>query len=84
MHTQIESSKTRSLMNWMFVLLAVAGLVLVSACEEPTTAEKMENAADEMGDGMENAAEEMQDRSTGEKIGDAVEDAGEEIQDAAE
>lgn len=83
MHTQTELNKSRSLMNLLFVLLAVVALTLVAACDEPTPAERVENAADELGDGAENAAEEMQDRSAGEKMGDAVEDAGEEVQDAA-
>lgn len=84
MHTQIESIKSRSLMNMLFILLAVAALTMVAACDEPTPAERTENAVDELGDGAENAVEEMQDRSAGEKVGDAVEDAGEEVQDAAE
>lgn len=84
MYTQIESLKARGMMNWLFILLAIAGLTLVAACDEPTTSEKIENAADDLGDGIEDASEEMQDRSAGEKVGDAIEDAGEEIQDAAE
>ena len=84
MHIQTESKKSRSLMNLLFVLLAVIALALLAACDEPTPAERVEDAADEMGDGMENATEEMQDRSAGEKMGDAIEDAGEEVQDAAQ
>ena len=78
-----EMNKSR-LMNLLFALLAVCALTFVAACDEPTAGEKVENAADEFGDGVEDATEELQDRSTGEKVGDAIEDTGEEIQDAAE
>lgn len=68
----------------LFVLLSVFALTFVTACKEQTTGEKIENAADEFGDGVEDAAEEMQDRSAGEKMGDAIEDTGEEMQEMAE
>lgn len=84
MHTAIESLKTRSFMNMLFILLAVCALTFVAACDEPTPAERVENAAEDMGDGIEDATEELQDRSMGEKMGDAIEDTGEDIQDAAE
>jgi ABC-type transporter MlaC component len=84
MQNKIQLTKSRSMMHILFVLLAVAALTMVAACDEPTPAERMENAADDLGDGIEDAAEEMQDRSPAEKMGDAIEDAGEEIQDAAE
>lgn len=84
MHTQTESNTSRSLMNLFFVLLAVVALTFVAACDEPTPAERVEDAADEVGDGIEEAAEDMQNRSTGEKMGDAIEDAGEEMQEAAQ
>lgn len=66
-------------MNLLFAAMAIFALTFVAACDEPTTAEKVEDAADDLGDGIEDAAEEMQDRSTGEKVGDAIEDAGEEM-----
>jgi hypothetical protein len=71
-------------MNLLFAAMAIFALTFVAACDEPTAGEKIENAADEFGDGVEDAAEEMQDRSTGEKIGDAIEDTGEEMQEMAE
>lgn len=71
-------------MNLLFAAMAIFALTFVAACDEPTTGEKIENAADDLGDGVEDAAEEMQDRSTGEKIGDAIEDTGEEMQEMAE
>lgn len=76
-------NKTR-LLNLLFVLLSVFALTFVTACKEPTPAEKVENAADEFTDGVEDAYDELRGRSTGEKIGDAIEDAGEEIQEWAE
>lgn len=80
----VQNLNKSRLMNLLFVLLAVSALAFVTACEEPTTGEKIENAADDFTDGVEDAAEELQDRSAGEKAGDAVEDAGEEIQEWAE
>lgn len=72
------------LMNMIFAVLAVFSLTFVAACDEPTTGEKVENAADDFSDGVEDAVEELQDRSAAEKMGDAIEDAGEEINESAE
>ncbi|MCH2546926.1 MAG: hypothetical protein MK052_04860 [Alphaproteobacteria bacterium] len=83
MHTQLENTQRRSFINILFVLLAVFALTFVAACDDPTPAERVEDAADEVGDGVEEAVEDMQDRSPAEKMGDAIEDTGEEIQDAA-
>lgn len=83
MHMIQDLNKSR-LANIFFVLLAVSALTVVAACKEPTTGEKIENAAEELGDGVEDAADEFDNRSPMEKMGDSIEDAGDEIQDAAE
>ena len=85
MHTIKAMNLTRTFLSLLCMMLAVCSLSLVSACDQhETTGEKMENAADDLGEGMEDAAEDMQDRSTAEKVGDAIEDAGDDIEDAAE
>lgn len=71
-----------------FFLLACAlfSLAALSACDEPTTSEKVDNAVEDLKDGrgVGESVEELEDRTTGERIGDAVEDAGQDVQDAAE
>lgn len=80
----IQSLNASRLMNLVFALVAIFGLTFVAACDEPTAGEKVENAADEMGDGIEEAAEEFDgDRTMGEEMGDSIEDAGEELQERA-
>lgn len=85
MHTQEKPAKKFFSSNLFFALLAAFALMFVAACsDDPTPAERVENAAEEFGDGVEDAYDEMRDRSAGEKFGDAVEEMGEDIQDAAE
>jgi len=65
-------------------LVAMALMLVLTGCDDPTPAEKAENAADEVADGFEDASETLQDRSPAEKVEDAIEDTGDEIEEATE
>lgn len=72
---------------WVIILIAVVligGLVMLGQTrKEPS--DRLENAAEEIGEGLEDAGRELDPhRSAGEKIGDAIEDAGESIEDATD
>jgi hypothetical protein len=43
------------------ISLAASGVFLLSACQEETTADKIEDAVEEAGDAVEDAAEEIKD-----------------------
>lgn len=72
---------------WVIALIAVVlvgGLaVLGQSRDKPSN--RLESAAEEIGEGLEDAGRELDPhRSAGEKLGDAVEDVGDSIEDATD
>jgi len=67
----------RTTILWcVFALGAIGGL---TSCEERTPAEKIEDAAEDMGDAVGDAAEDMSDAA-----GDAVDDAADKVKEAVD
>ena len=69
------------------IAMLLMGLGGCEGCtEEPTTGEKIEEAAEETGDALEDTAEDVGDavEDGAEEAGDAVEDSADEIEDAVD
>jgi gas vesicle protein len=64
-------------------LLAIGGYVVLNAPDKRTTAEKMGDAAEEIGEGFEDAADELggDDRTLGEKMSDSLSNAKDNLKD---
>lgn len=59
MATVTENNPPRERWHILFAAFAVAMMVVLTACEEKTTGEKIGDAVDDVADGVEDAGDEL-------------------------